>query len=250
MNTPNPFVPQGSLLEHHKRRSRMKLGVFCAVALSVCGLSAMLIQGCKREQTGAENQTTEVDTNPPMPMIDTNTPVIAATNPPVVAPVVQPTPVVPSVETPTTTEYVVVKGDTFGKIAKAHGISLKALEDANPGITPTKLRIGQKLQIPASTGTSAAPMTSTSTDMSGGQTYTVKSGDSLSKIAKVNGVTLKALEAANPNVDPNHIKVGQKLNIPVKAEAPAATTVNTPPAVSSPAPVMPAPAPSNPPTGQ
>lgn len=193
----------------------------------------------------------QVDTNV-TPIVDTNVaPVVAPTN--VVAPVqpvVVPTPQPPA---PTTSEYVVVKGDTLGKIAKRNGISLKALEDANPGVTPTKLKVGQKLQVPASTGGSNSAMsaTSTSADMSGGgQTYTVKSGDSLSKIAKANGVTLKALEAANSGVDPNHIKVGQKLNIPVKAEAPAATMVNTPPAVSSPAPVAPAPAPSNPPTGQ
>jgi LysM repeat protein len=160
-----------------------------------------------------------------------------------VAPIVAP--IIPA--TPETTEYVVVKGDTLGKIAKAHGVSLKTLEDANSGVTPTRLKVGQKLQIPASTGgsNSAAPMTSTS-DMSGGEIYTVKSGDTLSKIAKVNGISLKSLEAANPNVDPAKIKVGQKLKLPVKAEAPAATTVNAPPAVSSPV----TPAPSNPSTQQ
>ena len=231
----------------------MKLGVFCAVAISVCGLSAVLIQGCKREET-ADNQNvdtnaTTIDTNV-APVIDTNVaPIVPPTNEvvtPVVAPVV---PVVPA--TPETMEYVVVKGDTLGKIAKNNHITLKQLEDANPSVTPTRLKVGQKLQIPASTGGSnSTSATSTSSDMSGGETYTVKSGDSLSKIAKVNGVTLKALETANPNVDPNHIKVGQKLNIPVKAEAPAATTVNTPPAVSSPAPVAPAAAPNNSPTGQ
>ncbi len=71
MNNPNPFVPQGSVLEQNKRRSRMKLAVFCVLAVSVCGLTAMLIQGCKREQS-TEN-TPQVDTNPP-PMMDTNLP--------------------------------------------------------------------------------------------------------------------------------------------------------------------------------
>lgn len=236
MNNPNPFVPQGSLLEQHKRRSRMKLGVFCAVAISVCGLSAVLIQGCKREeQTPVDtNEMANAESNA-APMIDTNVPVMPPTN--IVAPVVAP--VVPEVQTPTTTEYTVVQGDTLGKIAKNNHITLKQLEDANPNVSPTRLKVGQKLQIPAGGSTSAAPMTSTS-DMSSGETYTVKSGDSMSRIAKVNGVTLRALEAANPNVDPSRIKVGQKLKLPVKAEAPAATTVNTPPAVSSPTPIAPA----------
>jgi LysM repeat protein len=238
MNNPNPFVPQGSLLEHHKRRSRMKLAVGCAVAISVCGLSAMLIQGCKREQAPPE-ENQFADTNV-MPMIDTNPPVmLAPTNPP---PIVTPMPVVPEVPTPTTTEYVVVKGDYLAKIAKENHVSLKALEDANPGVTPTRLRIGQKLQIPAptETGASASPMNSTSGDMNGGQTYAVKSGDSMSKIAKINGVSLKALEAANPTVDPNHIKVGQKLKLPARVETTPAPSVNMPPPVSSPMPVAPA----------
>jgi LysM repeat protein len=247
MNNPNPFVPQGSLLEQHKRRSRMKVAVFCGVALSVCGLTAMLIQGCKREQQPPEeNQFAETN---PLPMIDTNPPVmLAPSNIPPVAPVV--TPVVPEVQTPATTEYVVVQGDTLGKIATAHHVSLKALESANPNVTPTRLRIGQKLQIPAPTeaSASATPMTSNSTGMDGTETYTVKSGDTMSKISKVTGVSLSALKAANPNVDPNHIVVGQKLKIPAKPGAPAATTVNTLPAVSSPMPI--APVSSNPPTQQ
>lgn len=221
----------------------MKLAVGCAVAISVCGLSAMLIQGCKREQQPPdENQF--ADTNV-MPMIDTNPPVIPAapTNPePIapVAPVIPPTPVIPEVQTPAATEYVVVKGDYMAKIAKDHGISLKALEAANPNVQPTRLRIGQKLQIPApaTTGNSASPMTSG--DVSGGsEIYTVKSGDTMSRIAKVNGVSLKALKAANPTIDPNHIVVGQKLKLPARAETQAAPAVNTPPPVSSPMPVAP-----------
>ena len=43
-------------------------------------------------------------------------------------------------------EYSVVKGDTLGGIAKKAGISLKALQDLNPGVDATKLRIGQKLK--------------------------------------------------------------------------------------------------------
>ena len=43
-------------------------------------------------------------------------------------------------------EYSVAKGDTLGGIAKKSGISLKALQDLNPGVDATKLRIGQKLK--------------------------------------------------------------------------------------------------------
>jgi len=46
-------------------------------------------------------------------------------------------------------------------------------------------------------------------------TYTVKPGDTLSKIAMRNGVSLAQLLQANPQVsDPNKIKVGQVINLP------------------------------------
>lgn len=48
-----------------------------------------------------------------------------------------------------------------------------------------------------------------------GTTYTVQSGDSLGAIAARFGVTLQALEAANPQItDPNLIDVGQVITIP------------------------------------
>jgi len=47
-----------------------------------------------------------------------------------------------------------------------------------------------------------------------GGDYTVKAGDGLAKIAKAHGVSLEALEAANPGVDSRKLKVGQKLVLP------------------------------------
>ena len=43
-------------------------------------------------------------------------------------------------------EKIVKGGDTGGKIAHELGISLKALEDANPGVDCTKLKVGQTLK--------------------------------------------------------------------------------------------------------
>ena len=44
-------------------------------------------------------------------------------------------------------EYIVAKGDTLGGIAKKAGISLKAIQDLNPGVNANKMQIGQKLKI-------------------------------------------------------------------------------------------------------
>jgi LysM repeat protein len=235
MNNPNPFVPQGSLLEQkNKTRSRVKVAVFCVVAINVLGLTALLMQGCKREQTEAENNQPPVDTNLP-PVVDTNLPPAVTTNPPPTPP-----PVVTPAPTPenAATEYVVVQGDSFSKIAKKFGVTVKAVEAANPGVEPTKLKVGQKLSIPAASGNSATP---TPTGMApasatgGEEIYTVKSGDTLTKIAKVYGITVKAIESEN-NLTTTKIKVGDKLKIPAKA------AVATP--APEPAPVSPAPAPA------
>ena len=252
MNNPNPFLPQGSVLEQNKRRSRMKLAVFCVLAVSVCGLTAMLIQGCKNEKNETPPQPM-VDTNPP-PMIDTNPPP-AMTNPPPV--VTNPPPVVAPIvpEVPAGSEYTVAKGDTLAKIAKNNHVSLKALEAANPNVQPTKLKVGQKLTLPA--GGVAAPATTgaaagsdtTGVSSAGDTAYVVKSGDTLTKIAKAHGTTVKLIQSEN-NLSTTKIKVGQKLKIPTKAGASTIPVTPLPPMTAAPvtpsapaaAPVAPAPA--------
>ena len=48
----------------------------------------------------------------------------------------------------------------------------------------------------------------------------VKSGDQLSRIAKQYGVTVAAIQEANNIEDPNLIRVGQKLIIPLPVVSP------------------------------
>ena len=262
MNNPNPFVPKGSLQElQNKRRTHLKLGVLCVLTVSVAGLMVMLIQGCKQKAATDDNALAPVDTNA-IPVVDTNPPAIDTNIPPATfnsntvvgvpqtTPVAQvPIPPVNPVTTPSVPpdqgnvgggEYTVVKGDSLAKIAKKNGVTLKALEAANPEVKPTKLKIGQKLVLPggskpadgtSATGAGAAPVTEA-------ETYTVKSGDTLTKIAKAHHVKLKELQAAN-GLTTTKIKVGEKLKIPAKAEAAAplaapATEINPAPATSAP----------------
>ena len=42
----------------------------------------------------------------------------------------------------------VVSGDTLASIARKQGVSLAALEAANPGVSPKKLKAGQVLNLP------------------------------------------------------------------------------------------------------
>ena len=220
MNNPNPFVPQGSVLEQNRRRSRMKLGVFCVLAVGVCSLTAMLIQGCKNRDQKADN-VPPIDTNPPPVIVDTNPPPIEPIRRPVALPSNPPpvcacTPAVPEVPA-AGTEYTVVKGDSLAKIAKAHGVKLKALEDANPNVQPTKLKVGQKLTIPAGgSAAPAAPGASTAAETGSGMSRRRSKptpsnpATRLTKIAKAHGTTVKTIEAEN-NLTTTKIKVGQKL---------------------------------------
>jgi LysM repeat protein len=266
MSNPNPFVPKGSLLEQQsQRRSRLKIAVLCVVVVGATGLLAMLIQGCKRD-TGVDINPPDQTTNSPdtnnMPPVDTNPVVPMPTNgamalPPgggpgtAVAPL---PPVVPPVEPPVApqggTEYVVVHGDTLGHIAHKNGVSLKALETANPGVDAKHLKVGQKLTLPAGStggGSAAAPGVAATGDESSGSgtLYTVKAGDSLYKIARKFGVSVKAIENEN-GMSTTRINVGKKLKIPTKAGA-KTNALDVP--VTTPAPVTaPAPADMTPPT--
>lgn len=120
------------------------------------------------------------------------------------------------------TTHVVKSGDNMYRISLNYGISLKQLQSANPGVSAQSLRIGQKLAIP-SRGTTAAresvpaPVAKSSSApaprSSASGSYVVKSGDSLSKIARQQGTTVAALQAANPNLNPNRMAIGQKINL-------------------------------------
>ncbi|HVM72076.1 MAG TPA: LysM domain-containing protein [Anaerolineales bacterium] len=80
------------------------------------------------------------------------------------APTQTPTVIPPLTEvylpTPTTYTYTVAQGDTFSSIAQKTGVSVAALQAANPGVSATALSVGTKLVIPAG-GQSAAEPTPT-----------------------------------------------------------------------------------------
>jgi LysM repeat protein len=238
MNNYNPVIPQGSTMEQkNKGRARVKIAVFFVLAVHGIGLMALLMQGCGQSKEVVPPAEPAV-TNTPAAFVDTNTAPVATSSPPVVvtAPVPVETPAPPAIPAGAT-EYAIVKGDNFSTLAKKFHVTAKAIADANPGVDSTKLKIGQKIHIPAPAAptapavSGAAPVESTSAG--GEQTYTVKSGDNLTKIAGQFGTTIKALRAAN-GLKTDSIKVGQKLKIPAKASAPVA--VPTVPVESAPTP--------------
>ncbi len=232
MNNPSPLIPQGSLLDQKNQgRARVRIAVFVVLAIHGVGLLALLMQGCKPSTPPEPPPPLEQPTAPPvefdsntLPPVETNAGVTAAPDSmPEAAPtnVPEALPVTAPVIAPTGSQYKIAKGDTFGAIAKKFNVSVRALTEANPTVQPTRMQIGQTIQIPA--GTPAASGVAPAADAAprpeaNGQAYTVKSGDNLTKIAARYGVSVKALRAAN-SLRTDSIKVGQKLKIPVKASA-------------------------------
>ncbi len=106
--------------------------------------------------------------------------------------------------------YVVEKGDTLYKIANSFGVTVDALKSVNK-LTSNALNIGQVLVIPGTTG--GVPIEPDTTS----NTYTVKAGDTLYKIATSYGVSVDALKSFN-NLTSNTLSIGQVLTIP-SAEA-------------------------------
>ena len=94
--------------------------------------------------------------------------------------------------------YTVLKGDSLWSIAKRYGISVDDLIKLN-NLTNIDLKIGDTLKVP-----------NIEINM---KTYTVKSGDSLWSIAKVNNITVDELKEAN-NLNSNLLSIGQILIIP------------------------------------
>jgi LysM repeat protein len=227
MNNQSPLIPQGSLVEQrNKGRARVKIAVFLVLAIHGVGLMALLMQGCKKEpDTGTTTTASEpeaTNTMAPAFVEATNAPstatnlVTAPTFAPTSAPVETAQPV-PAPLTTSATDYVIVKGDTFGTVAKKFHVSVKGLLEANPSVEPTKLKIGQTIHVPAAASTSspASAVTAAADTTGTGQTYTVKSGDSLTKIAGQFGIKVRALRSFN-NLKTDKIVVGQKLAIPAK----------------------------------
>jgi lysozyme len=102
--------------------------------------------------------------------------------------------------------YTVQPGDTLYSIARRYGTTARAIANANGIANINYIRVGQHLYIPGYGGGTSWPVDSTY--------YTVKSGDSLSVLARRFNTTVQAIARANGISNTSHIYVGQKLIIP------------------------------------
>jgi LysM repeat protein len=97
-------------------------------------------------------------------------------------------------------DYTVKPGDTLNKIAQEHNVSLAELISLNNISNPNLIYPGQVLKIPGK-----------DTEI----VHIVAAGDTVGKIAAQHGSTISAIVTANNLSNPNLIRPGQRLVVPV-----------------------------------
>lgn len=99
--------------------------------------------------------------------------------------------------------YIVKSGDTLSKIATKYNTTYQKLAEYNNISNPSLIRVGQEIKIPGTAGKTSSETV-----------YTVKSGDTLVKIAGMYGTTYQKLAEYNNISNPSLIRIGQKIKIP------------------------------------
>lgn len=146
--------------------------------------------------------------------------------------------------------YIVKSGDRLADIAARYNTTAAAIMEANGLTDPDVIYSGQRLIIPGAAEAAVTPDSTAEPAATPGSTaepdaapglgvveaavrgaaggasgaadgipYTVALGDSLAKIARAHNVSVAALSAANPGINPNLLWVGQRLLIPAAAAA-------------------------------
>lgn len=101
--------------------------------------------------------------------------------------------------------YAIKPGDTLYSIAQSYSVSLDDLLEANPQIDLKNLLVGQVICIPP-----APPVTCPE----GTRPYTVMRGDTIYSLARRFNTTVEAIMEANPGVEPDRLRIGQRICIP------------------------------------
>lgn len=134
--------------------------------------------------------------------------------------------------------YIVKRGDSLYKIARAHGMTVRELREMNK-LSGDLIRPGDRLQVRGSLNLSASrdtvaaarqavnktsttsetvkstPVRARTVQMNPGPNrYIVRKGDSLWGIAKRYGTTVDALKQLNTITDPTRLRVGTELILP------------------------------------
>ncbi|MCQ2066278.1 MAG: LysM peptidoglycan-binding domain-containing protein [Bacteroidaceae bacterium] len=119
--------------------------------------------------------------------------------------------------------YTVKAGDTLFSLAKANGLTVDELLEANPGLVPESISVGQTIVIPAANSISSTTQQildsyrQMAEEKKSGKfqtTHVVQPKETIYRISKQYGITQSELLEANPRYRYTKLEVGAHLNIP------------------------------------
>ena len=105
----------------------------------------------------------------------------------------------------------VAKGETLYSLARHYGVTVDAIKRVNPSLADG-LKAGQRIKIPVNGGTEVDATTS-ATQVEPTTTHKVLRKETLYSLSKRYGVSIEALQEANPHIQKG-LKVGQLITIP------------------------------------
>jgi uncharacterized protein YkwD len=121
------------------------------------------------------------------------------------APTATPTPRFSPTPTPEPVLHVIEAGDTLMDLAVFYDTSIEVIMLANEVSDPRRLQVGQEILIPPDSVTFDTPTV----------VYEIEGGDTLSRLALKYGSTVDDLLAANPDLEPTSLRIGQQIIIPI-----------------------------------
>ena len=109
----------------------------------------------------------------------------------------------------------VKRGETLSGIAKRHGISVRALQNANSGLIASRLQIGQTIRVPRASATTRVATAKTKTaakNAKASRFHRVRRGENLSVIAARYDLSVSSLKRLNA-LRGSTIRAGQRLRV-------------------------------------
>jgi len=252
----------GEPLFPRQRSSRSGPAILALVVIAILAALALLVFRPWEPEADAQlafviqatETATRIPSATPMP---TNSPTPSATPAPATeTPTIAPTPLA------LTDSYKVQAGDTLGAIAQKFDVSTAEIALASEIDPGAILRVGQILMIPATahvpaTEATEAPAGSDSTTSAENAApdeevilYEVQAGDVLSSIASEFNVSMNTIIEENDLEDPEMLRVGEELRLPLGTPTPPPTPTLIPMPTPTSGPPLPAPIPLGPSDGE
>lgn len=142
-----------------------------------------------------------------------------------------------------TSFYIVKQGDSIARIARQMGSTPATLARLNGLKEPWTIQPGQKLKLPGTASQTPAATPAPRAAPAGGGSHTVRQGDTFFSISRKYGLSMEALIAANPEVKPSAMRLGQTIRLDTGTPAtatPISPVAPTPATTRPPRPLVPA----------